>query len=86
MKARLVVRRDLQDTFQHDTGAFTLAAGSFQMLMALMAGFDLDAIQLDVKNAFLNAVMTNLSPVYVSFPEEIKCHEPKVFELKRAVH
>lgn len=55
-KSRLVVRGDLQnETNFQDTRAISLATRSLRVLMSITAAFNLDAVQLDVKNAFLNA-------------------------------
>ena len=53
-KARLCVRGDLQTSFA-DNYAATLAVKVFRALMALTAAFDLEMIQLDAVNAFLNS-------------------------------
>lgn len=54
--ARLCAGGDLVPK-QHpmDTRSTTLASKSFRLMMALVAAFDLDAIQLDAVNAYLNA-------------------------------
>ena len=55
-KARLCVRGDLQEkNTLAGTYAATLAARSFRTAMALMARFDLEYKQFDVKNTFFNA-------------------------------
>jgi Reverse transcriptase (RNA-dependent DNA polymerase) len=55
-KARLVVRGDQQtNTIHEDTYASTLAGRSFGTLMAIAARFDLELIQYDAVNAFVNA-------------------------------
>ncbi|KAL9561819.1 hypothetical protein ACKAV7_014081 [Fusarium commune] len=55
-KARICVRGDLQDTATiESTYAATLAARSFRLVMALAARFDLEIVQLDITNAFVNA-------------------------------
>ena len=55
-KARLVVRGDQQaKSAQENTYASTLAGRSFRSLMAIAARFDLELIQFDVVNAFVNA-------------------------------
>jgi hypothetical protein len=53
-KARICVRGDLQ-TSQKDNYAATLAIRYFRALMALSAAFDLEIMQLDAVNAFLNS-------------------------------
>lgn len=55
-KARLVVRGDQQRKSTHEeTYAATLAGRSFRTLMAVAARFDLELIQYDAVNAFVNA-------------------------------
>ena len=55
-KAQLVVRGDQQIGLRtEDTYAATLAGRSFRVLMAIAARFDLELIQFDVVNAFVNA-------------------------------
>ena len=53
-KARICVRGDLQLT-RNDNYAATLAVRVFRALMALAAAFDLEILQLDAVNAFLNS-------------------------------
>jgi gamma-glutamylcyclotransferase (GGCT)/AIG2-like uncharacterized protein YtfP len=58
-KARLVVRGDQQKRSRtEETYAATLAGRSFRTLMAIAARFDLELIQYDVVNAFVNARLT----------------------------
>jgi len=67
-KARLCVRGDLQRLSEFfDTRATTLAARIFRALMAITAAFDLDTMQLDSVNAFVNSVMDEI--VYCEFPD-----------------
>jgi hypothetical protein len=55
-KARLVVRGDQQvKNIHEETYAATLAGRSFRTLMAIAARFDLELIQYDAVNAFVNA-------------------------------
>lgn len=55
-KARLVVRGDQQiKSIHEETYAATLAGRSFRTLMAIAARFDLELIQYDAVNAFVNA-------------------------------
>jgi hypothetical protein len=65
-KARICVRGDLQLPNGLDTYASTLAGRSFRSLMAIVARFNLDTIQLDAVNAFTNARLDEL--IYVWFP------------------
>ena len=55
-KARLVVRGDQEKRSLHeDTYAATLAGKSFRVLMAIATRFDLELLQYDAVNAFVNA-------------------------------
>ena len=65
-KASLVVRGDLQIT-DKDTYAATLASRTFRALMSITAAFDLECLQYDAINAFVNATLD----------EEIYC-EPSI--------
>jgi hypothetical protein len=66
-KARLVVRGDQQAKSSHeDTYASTLAGRSFRTLMAIAARFDLELLQYDVVNAFVNAELKQ--DVYMRMP------------------
>ncbi|KJZ70650.1 hypothetical protein HIM_09970 [Hirsutella minnesotensis 3608] len=66
-KARLVVRGDQQArTSSQDTYAATLAGRSFRTLMAISARFDLELIQYDAVNAFVNANLDE--EVYMKMP------------------
>ena len=60
------MRGDLQRQTIRDTYAATLAARSFRAMAALIAIFDLDAIQLDAINAFINSELDEL--VYCKLP------------------
>jgi hypothetical protein len=65
-KARLVVRGDLQPYTRTDTAAATLAARVFRLMMALAAAWDLEIMQFDVQNAFIQGLIDE--EVYVEFP------------------
>lgn len=66
-KARLVVRGDQQARSKtEDTYAAILAGRSFRALMATAARFDLELIQYDAVNAFVNAKLTQ--DVYMRMP------------------
>lgn len=73
-KSRIVVRGDLQEKNTiESTYAATLAARSFRLAMALVAQFDLEALQYDVIQAFINANRdTSNSPVVCTLPEGFK--------------
>ena len=53
-----------------------------------MKKFDLDAVQLDVKTAFLNGVLQD--DIYMEIPEGVKCNEEtkktRVCKLKRTLY
>ncbi|KAJ5307179.1 hypothetical protein N7476_007835 [Penicillium atrosanguineum] len=66
-KARLCVRGDLQIQREEDTRATTLAARTLRTLLAIIAAFDLEMMQLDAVNAFLNSKLED--PVYVAYPQ-----------------
>lgn len=83
-KARLVVRGDQQSKSIHEeTYAATLAGRSFRTLMAIAARFDLEMIQYDAVNAFVNAklekdVFMRMPPGYRKFG--------KILELQKALY
>jgi hypothetical protein len=67
-KARLVVRGDQQAKSIHEeTYAATLAGRSFRTLMAIAARFDLELIQYDAVNAFVNAKLDRT--VFMRMPQ-----------------
>ena len=68
-KARICVRGDLQNTSQ-DTYAATLAFRTFRALMAITAAYDLEIVQLDAVNAFLNAPINE--ETFIQYPEGYK--------------
>lgn len=89
VKFRLIVRGDLQCTPSvQDTKAMTLAARTFRVLMSITAAFDMDAIQLDVKNSVLKAELRENGSVYLSYPEGFTCGwAPQgIMKLKRALY
>lgn len=66
-KARLVVRGDQQaKSLTEDTYAATLASCSFRSLMAIAARFDLELLQYDAVNAFVNATLE--ADVFMKMP------------------
>jgi len=66
-KARLVVRGDQQArSNKQDTYAATLAGRSFRTLIAIAARFDLELLQYDAVNAFVNADLDE--EVYMKMP------------------
>ncbi|KAI0992165.1 hypothetical protein K3495_g16021, partial [Podosphaera aphanis] len=54
-KARICVRGDLQPETDEDNYASTLAFQVFRVLMAIVAYFDLETLQVDAVNAFCNS-------------------------------
>ena len=81
-KARICVRGDLQDTSQ-DTYAATLAFRTFRALMAITAAYDLEIVQLDAINAFLNAPIDKETIIH--YPEGYK-KPGQVLRLLRALY
>jgi hypothetical protein len=65
-KARLVVQGDQQARNAQNIYTSTLAARSFRTLMAIAARFDLELIQYNVVNAFVNADLNQ--EVYMKMP------------------
>jgi len=82
-KARLVVRGDLQEQYG-DTYAATLAARLFRALMALACAFGLKAMQYDVPNAFLNALLDRT--LYVRTPDGFQHKYGQTLRLLRALY
>jgi hypothetical protein len=82
-KARLVVRGDLQAQYG-DTYAATLAARLFRALMALACAFNLKAMQYDVPNAFLNALLDRT--LYVRTPDGFQDKYGRTLRLLRALY
>lgn len=82
-KARLVVRGDLQDQYG-ETYAATLAARLFRALMALACAFGLKAMQYDVPNAFLNAMLDR--PLHVQTPDGFQEKYGQTLRLLRALY
>src|SRR5579871_1963199 len=71
LKARLCARGDLQlGVNKQDVAAITGAYRTFRLLMALVAAFDLDVIQLDAVNAFVNADLDE--EIYITRPDGYK--------------
>ena len=83
-KARLVVRGDLQAVTQEEVKAITAAYRTFRLLCALIAGFDLDVIQIDAVNAFVNALVDD--EVYLIPPEGIDLPLRFSLRLRKAIY
>ena len=84
-KARLVARGDLQKN-ENDTYAATAAVQTFRTLMAIAAAFNLDVKQFDIKNAYINALLT--MPILCGVPPMPPGFEKKnsVLQLLRALY
>lgn len=82
-KARICVRGDLQDANELPTRAATLASRNFRMMMSLAAVFDLEIVQFDAVNAFVNSELDE--DVYTYFPDGFR-EAGKVMKLKRALY
>jgi hypothetical protein len=82
-RARLVVRGDLQEQYG-DTYAATLAARLFQALMALACVFNLNAMQYNVPNAFLNATLD--CTLHVRTPDGFQDGYGQTLRLLRALY
>jgi len=83
-KARICVRGNLQPQSNlQDTYAATLAAKVFRFLMAIIAYFDLETVQLDAVNAFANSNLDEL--VYTEYPEGFEEYG-RVLRLLRALY
>ena len=67
LKARICARGDLQPFTDNDARSVTLASRIFRFLMAVMAHFDMDSMQLDAINAFCNSPLDE--EVYGEFPD-----------------
>src|SRR3982074_1841882 len=59
-KARIYVRGDLQPWSDKDNYVATLTAKIIRSLIVITAIFDLEAVQLDVVNAFANSLLDEL--------------------------
>ena len=83
-KARLVVRGDQESKdASRDTYAATLAGRSFRTLIAIAARFDLELVQYDIVNAFVNAKLPyNL---YMSMPRGYR-KPGKILKLNKALY
>nr|XP_036589591.1 reverse transcriptase domain protein [Colletotrichum truncatum]KAF6801596.1 reverse transcriptase domain protein [Colletotrichum truncatum] len=82
-KARICVRGDLQPTNELETYASTLAGISLRSLMAIVARFDLETLQLDAVNAFTHATIDE--EVYVWFPPGFR-QEGYCLALRKALY
>ena len=66
-KARLVIYGDLHTSIYNNTYVATLALRTFRSLMAIVAAHDLETMQFDAVNAFMNSDLDET--VYIKFPD-----------------
>ena len=89
-KARLVIRglKDKNKYELRETYAPVSRLALIRAVLVVINKFDLDAVQLDVKTAFLNAVFQD--DIYIEIPEGVNCNEEtrktKVCKLKRTLY
>jgi hypothetical protein len=83
LKARLVVREDLQAPLDN-TCAATLAIRSFCALIAIANYFDLELKQYDLPTAFLNANINRT--LYAETPEAFRHTEGEIMHVIRALY
>jgi len=82
-KAGLVVRGDQQKPTAQETYATTLAARSFRTMMAIAARFDLELVQYDAVNAFVNANLEDT--IYMQMPTGYRS-PGKILRIKKALY
>jgi hypothetical protein len=82
-KAKLMICGNQQKSGNLPTKATTLAATSFRTLMAVLARFDLETIQLDAINVFVNADLNELVYMRTPLGFSVKNH---VLRLNRALY
>jgi hypothetical protein len=82
-KARLVVCGNQQKPGDLPTRATTLAATAFRTLMAIVAKFDPETLQVNAVNAFVNADLDEL--VYMRIPPEFPLKN-QVLRLNKALY
>ena len=83
-KSRLVVCGNQQRQHDLPTRATTLAATSLRVLLALMAKFDLETLQLDAVNAFVHAELLDKT-VFMQMPPGYT-EQRKVLKLNKALY
>ncbi|KAL1994660.1 hypothetical protein VTN49DRAFT_2130 [Thermomyces lanuginosus] len=84
VKARLVIRGDQQARVtDKDTYAATLAGRSFRILMAIAARFNLELVQYDAVNAFVNAHLDEV--VFMRMPPGYE-EDNMILRLRRALY
>jgi len=87
-KSRLVVRGDQQKECDLPTRATTLATTSLRVLLAMVAKFDLETLQVDAVNAFVHAdldevVYTRMPPCYAQPSKVLKLNKA-LYGLRRS--
>ncbi|EED13979.1 hypothetical protein TSTA_102090 [Talaromyces stipitatus ATCC 10500] len=82
-KARIYIRGDLQQPNDLEKRAATLAARNFRIMMAIAAIFDLEIVQYDAMNAFVNSILDE--EVYTYFLDGFK-QDGQVIKLQRALY
>ena len=83
-KARLVIYGDLQAVSQKKVKAITAAYQTFRLLCTLIASFNLNVIQINAVNAFVNALVDN--KVYLIPPKGIDLPPGFSFRLRKAIY
>ena len=78
-----MARGDQQKPTAQETSAATLAARSFCIVMAIAARFDLELVQYDAVNAFVNALLTETT--FMQMPTGHRT-PGKILLLKRALY
>ena len=82
-KVRLVVQGDQQAHLQESTYTATLAGRSFHALIIIAIRFDLELIQYNAINAFVNAKLDE--EVYIKIPLAYR-HTGTILKLERALY
>jgi hypothetical protein len=85
-KARLVVCGNQQSKCDLPTRATTLAATSFRTLLAIIAKFDLETLQMDAVNAFVNAELPSNETVFMRMPPGVPAMRHQVCRLNKALY
>ncbi len=85
-KARLVVCGNQQSKCDLPTRATTLAAASFRTLLAIIAKFDLETLQMDAVNAFVNAELPSNETVFMRMPPGVPAMRHQVCRLNKALY